>query len=109
MNSNLQYAKDLLCKFYFDSDHDLVFKDGLVLIHLESAYERGLNILVLHWRDPATSIYNQSPNTGGMIDAILKLNESYTFETLEGYMLKVKNDYECEQLASVEAGLLYNM
>lgn len=68
-------------------------KDGLIFSHLESLYERGLNTLVLHWRDTNTSIYCGSSQddqyNDGMIDAVLRLNDNYEFETLEEDILQV--------------------
>jgi hypothetical protein len=89
LNNDLDYAISLMCKFQIDSSGLAYFKDGIIFTHMESLYEKGNNTLNLHWRDAATSIFNEGPNISGMIEATLKLNGNFDFETLEGDVLKV--------------------
>src|SRR5687767_14783592 len=84
------------------------FKDGIIFTHLESLYEKGLNTLTLHWRDQATSIFCETPSPTGMLEAHLKLNEQYDFETLEGDILKVSTFYPlASQIESLKPETLY--
>lgn len=47
-----------MISYSFDPSKNHIFeKDGLIFSHLESPYERGLNTLVLHWRDPSISAF----------------------------------------------------
>lgn len=87
--NDLDYAINLMSKFQIDNKGQAYFKDGIIFTHMESVYERGINTLNLHWRDAATSIYSEEPNSTEMVEVTLKLNDSFYFETLEGDPLKV--------------------
>jgi hypothetical protein len=93
--NDIDYAIKLLSLFSMDSTYKTLYmKDGLVFSHLESLYERHLNTLVLHWRDPLISMYyGNSDNINGFggefITTVLRLTDSYDFITLEEDTLRL--------------------
>ena len=86
--SDIKYAIDLMKLYTLEQNGEqgvIIEKDGLLFYHIESPYERGLNTLVLHWRDPEVSNYcfneddDSNANSIGLVSCVLRLNDKYQF------------------------------
>ncbi|CDW79532.1 UNKNOWN [Stylonychia lemnae] len=111
---DVSYAINLMQRYAFEpKTSDIFLKDGIMFSHLENPYEKGLNTLVLHWRDEKISQFcknDDEDDLQGYIGAVLKLNDNFEFVTLDEEILKVQLDpYSQEQVAGMNPGNLYNL
>jgi hypothetical protein len=63
IKNDIDYVLTILSKFGSDTKGMIFLKDGIMFIHLESLYEKGLNQYTLHWRDKDTSIYYEDASS----------------------------------------------
>lgn len=102
--------KLLMLVYCIPDGNTFVIKDGLLFSHLESLYERGLNSLAMIWRDEQISIYCPKEDSQGMVDAVLRLNDNYQFETLEEDTLDISmHAKNHDSLVEYEPGHIYNV
>eukprot|EP00347_Sterkiella_histriomuscorum_P013568 403364218 len=112
LQSDLPYAIKLMQLYIFDSQMILAIeKDGIIFNHIESAYEKGLNTLVLHWRDPSISNYcSNDEDEYGLIQTVLRLTDDYNFETYDGEVLEVSiNCKNTECIMNLDPQNIYNL